>query len=200
MKETTKPQPTVSKYLLYGAIALLIVNFVMLFVPFLQVYQPSVKKTVLGVTTYEEWYTSSASMVTFILPAFLTGIPYVCAITSLSASRRKKNGKNSFMKIKNASLDKPIRFFWLKFASIANIIGIAMFLSMAQDEVSSYVKHGAYCRLTAFGFLNIVCTLAFIAVLFVLSHKTKAMVALTSKAEAASVNDAPQEQKTEENV
>lgn len=116
-----------------------------MFLPFIEVYQPSYSKTVLGVTTYEGWYTQLAPMVMFIFPVFLTGIPYLCSIISVSTSFRKKNNKNSFFKIINNTVEKPIKFFWLKFAAIANGFAMWIVYSMLQGEVGYLEKHGAYC-------------------------------------------------------
>ncbi len=181
MTQSTQAQQDKSKYLIYGTIALLIINFILLFLPFIEVYQPSYSKTVLGVTTYEGWYTQLAPMVMFIFPAFLTGIPYLCSINSVSTSFRKKNNKNSFFKIMNNTVEKPIKFFWLKFASIANCFAMWIVYSMLKDEVGYLEKHGAYCHLTFFGILNIVCTVVFIVLLFILSRKTKTMFTLVNK-------------------
>ena len=169
-----------TKYLI-STIALLIINFLLMFLPFVEVYQPSYSKTVLGVTTYEDWYTQSAPMAMLVFPLFVTGIPYLCSIISLLVSLKKKNNKNSFIKIKNNTFNKPIRFFWLKFASIANAIAMWLSYSTLKSSVEYLEKHGAYCRITFFGFMNIICTIAFIVLLFVLSHKTKSVFILISK-------------------
>ncbi len=174
---------TVSKYLIYTAIILLIVNFILLFLPFAEVYQPSYKQTVLGTTTYGGWYTSSAPMVMFIFPIVLTGIPYLCSIISLliAALSKKKNSKNSFFKIKNNTLNKPIKFFWLKFAAIANVIAMLIVYSMLNEQVGYLQEHGAYCHITFFGILNFVCSIIFFILVRVLSRKTKGMFAFVDK-------------------
>jgi len=174
--------------MIYSAIFLLIINFLLLFLPFVEVYQPSYSKTVLGVTTYEDWYTRSAPVAMLVIPVFVTGIPYFCSIISALSSLRKKNNKNSFIKIKNNVLNKPIRFFWLKFASIANAIAMWVVYSTLQSEIGYLEKHGAYCRLTFFGFLNIICTIAFIVLLFILSHKTKSMFISVNKAQTVATD------------
>ena len=179
----TNTKQNMTKYLVYAAIALLIINFLLLFLPFIEIYQPSYSETVMGVKTYGGWYTQRAPMVTFIVPVFLTGIPYLCSIISVSTSLRKKNGKNVFMKIKNNELEKPARLLGLKFAAVANLITMLSVYSMSLSEVGSLAKYGAYCNITFFGILNIVFTVVFIIVLFVLSRKTKAMFTLVNKSQ-----------------
>ncbi len=166
MTQLTQFQRDKSKYMIYGTITLLIINYILMFLPFIEVYQPSYSKTVLGVTTYGGWYTQLAPMIMFIFPVFLTGIPYLCSIISISTSFRKKNNKNSFFKIINNTIDKPIKFFWLKFAAIANVFSMWIVYSMLQGEVGYLEKHGAYCHLTFFGIMNIICTVVFIVFLF----------------------------------
>lgn len=185
----TNTKQDFTKYLIYAAIALLIINFLLIFLPFIEIYQPSYSKTtILGDKTYEGWYTQSAPMASFIFPIFLTGIPYLCSIVSLLTELSKKNGKNIFIKIKNNKLDKPLRFFWLKFASIANAVTMWIVFVMGQSEVEYLEKYGAYCHMTFFGILNVICTVAFMVVLFVLSHHTKLMFTLVNK-EQATLND-----------
>lgn len=183
MTQLTQTPKSTAKYMSYAAIALLIINFILIFLPFVEIYQPSYSKNVLGVTTYEDWYTQSAPMVMFIFPVFLTGIPYLCSIISFSSSLRKKNNKNVFLKVINNAVDKPIRFFWLKFGAIANALAMFGVYSMLKSEVEYLEKHGAYCNLTFFGILNILCTIAFIVLLFVISRKTKSMFTLVNKAQ-----------------
>ena len=175
-KETTN-------YLVYVAIALLFINFILMFLPFIEVYQPSYKKTVLGVTTYEGWYTQSAPMVMFIFPIFLTAIPYLVAIISVVKAFLKKSEKDKFFIIKNNTLDKPIKFLGLKFTSIANAIAMWIAFSQTQSTVNLYDEHGAYLKITFFGVLNILCTVAFIVVIFMLSRKIKNLFMLINKSQ-----------------
>ena len=200
MTQSTLSKQEVIKYLTYIAMALLIANFLLLFLPFIKVYQPSYSKTVLGVTTYEGWYTRRAPMVMFIFPVFLTGIPYLCSIASLSKSYRNKNNKDSFFKILNSAVEKPIKFFWLKFGAIANAFAMWIVYSMLKDDVGYLEKHGAYCKLTFFGILNILCTVVFIVLLFVLSSTTKTMVTSLNNSEILTTdNQMIPENETEEN-
>lgn len=182
----THSKQDMTKYLIRSVIALLFINFILMFLPFIKVYQPSYSQTnMFGVTTYKEWYTESASMIKFIFPIFLTGIPYLFSIISLAISIKKKNCKNIFFKIKNNTLNKPVKFFWLKFGAIANVFSMWIAHSQIKSMVKMYDEYGAYCNITFFGIVNIICTLAFIVVLFVLSHKTKAMFALVNKSQMA---------------
>lgn len=199
MTQSTHPKQESIQYPVYATIALLIVNFILMFLPFIEVYQPSYSKTVLGVTTYEGWYTQLSSMAMFVFPVFLTGIPYLCSMSSTFTSFRKKNNTSSFFKIINNAVEKPIKFFWLKFAAIANVFDIWIVYSVLQGEVGYLEKHGAYCHLTFFGILNIICTIVFIVLLFALSHKTKTMFTLVHK-DQISITDhqATQENKIEE--
>ena len=185
MTQSTQSKQDKMKYLIYIAIALLFINFVLIFLPFIKIYQPSYSETVLGITKYKGWYTQFAPMVMFIFPIFFTGIPYLCSIVSVSKSFKMKNNKNSFFKIKNNTLNKPIKFFWLKFGAIANAVAMWIVYSQAQSAVRVYDKYGAYCSITFFGILNILCTVAFIVLLFVLSRKTKAMFTLVNKTQMA---------------
>ena len=168
--ENTPKKSDTMKYLLYAAIALLLLNFILIFLPFMEIYQPSYSKTVLGQTTYEDWYTRSAPMALFIVPIFLPGIPYVCAMARL------KSKKSPFNKLKTQAFTKKQRFGWLKLGSIFNLFMMIMMWNTAQDTVRPYEEVGAYCRMTIFGVLNFICTLAFIIVLFMLSRKSKAMI------------------------
>ena len=201
MTQLTKSNQDKTKYLLYITIALLFMNFILMFLPFAEIYQPSYSKTVFGVTTYENWYTQSAPMVMFISPVFFTGIPYLCSIISIAASLKNRNSKNNFLKIKNNTVDKPIRFFWLKFGAIANAIEMLSVYLMLQNGVKYLEKYGAYCRLTFFGVLNVLCTAAFIVSLFALSRHTKSMFVLVNKTQI-STNDIQQvnENQTKENM
>ena len=176
MTQSTQTKQKVTTYLVYAIVALMFIDFLLIFLPFLEVRQPSYSETLLGVTTYKGWYTQSASMAEFIVPLVLPGIPYLCSLASFSASLRKKNGKSVFVKIKNGTLEKPIRFFWLKFSAIANVVIMWIFFSFTSSEVDYLVKHGAYCRITFFGVLNIVFTIILAILLFILSITTKAMV------------------------
>lgn len=196
----TQSKQDTMKHLIYITIALLFINFILLFLPFMKVYQPSYSKTVLGVTTYTEWYTQSAPLVMFIFPIFFTGIPYLCSVISIATSFKKKNNKNKFFRIKNNAVDKPIKFFWLKFGAIANAIAMWIVYSKIQSKVSLYDEYGAYCNITFFGILNILCTVAFVVMLFVLSHKTKAMFTLVNKTQMVTETVQPiEENKTKEN-
>ena len=176
--QQTKKQ-TLTTYLIYFTIALLIINFVLIFLPYLEIYQPSFKKTnpILGITTYEDWYTDTASMATFVFPILLPGIPYLFSILSLLS----RNKNSSFFKIKDGTLTKPVHFILLKFSAIISAISLIVIYSTSQDAIADLVEHGAYCRLTFFGILNIICTLVFIVLLFVFSHKTKSMFVLVNK-------------------
>ncbi len=202
--QTTKNEQATkntTKYLIYLTIGLLMINFILIFLPFVKVYQPSYSKTVLGVTKYEGWYTQSAPMVMFIFPIFLTGIPYLCSMISVSNEFTKKNNKNSFFKIKNNTLTKPIRFFWLKFASILNLIMMWYAFSNSLDQVAPYMDHGAYCHITFWGVLNIICTIGFIVCLFVLSRQTKSMFTLVNKGQLETTEtQQTNEIETKENV
>lgn len=177
--QTKNTAKTVTDILVYVAIALLIVNLLLAFLPAVEVYQPSQKKTVLGVTTYEGWHTTHASMITFIFPIFVTVLPYICSIARL------RSEKSVLMKFKNRTLTKPIRLFWLKFGSILNLVLIFSFYTQLLGDVSPYIKHGAYCRLTVWGIMNIICTVLFIVVLFILSFKSKSMFVMVKTEQIA---------------
>lgn len=186
-----QPKRTLNTYLIYAAIALLIINFLLIFIPFVKVYQPSYSKTVLGITTYEGWDTQSAPMAFFIFPLLLSGIPYLCSIISLSVDLKRKDNcpkKSALMKMKNNTLTKPTHFFWLKFASIANIFAMWITYSQLKSRVHYYEEHGAYCHLTFGGILNIICTISFVVLLFVLSSKSKKMFVIVSKSQMAEIN------------
>ncbi len=187
---TQSPNPTQdkTKYLAYAAIVLLIINFTLLFLPSIKVHQPSYSKTLLGVTTYHDWYTEFAPMTKFIVPIILPGIPYLCSIASIGASFRKKNNKNVFFKIINNEIDKPIKFLLLIIGSIVNVITSFIIYSVLSDRVEYLEKHGAYCRFTVFGILNICCSILLTLILLILSFKTKSMFTLVSKEQLTNVN------------
>ena len=172
---TISSKQNVSKYLIYATFVLLIVNFLLIFLPFVEVYQPSQKVTTLGAITYEGWYTDRASMATFIVPIFFTGIPYICSIISFASSSRKEKTKNNLAKLKENSFTKPIRFFWLKAASIINLVMMIYVLFNALDQTASLTEYGAYAKITLFGIFNFFSTIALIIILIVLSKKTKAI-------------------------
>lgn len=181
MNQEQQPLKNSTRYFIYATIILLIFSFISLFLPFVEIYQPSYSRTALGVTTYEDWYTQLAPPLLFILPILTTFIPYFCSIISLLASPRKAS-KNNFKKLKNNTLRKPIRFFWLKFASITYILEMWMFYSIMKGDIDYLEKHGAYCKITPFGIVAILCTALLVILLFLLTKKTKSMIS-ASKAE-----------------
>ena len=174
----TQQKSKLSMYLIYAAIALLIINCILIFIPFVKIYQPSSSKTVLGVTTYEGWFIESASMAKFIFPLFFT-LPHAFAIGSF----RMKKEKSPFIKILKNKVDKPIRFIPLFLTSFANLISMLALFDYLKNEVSVYEKYGAYCHFTAAGVISVIFTIALILVLFVLSYLSTRMVATTNEAE-----------------
>lgn len=161
------------KKFIYVAIFLLVINFILVFLPFIEVYQPSYKKIVLGVTTYGGWGTTSAPMAIFIFPLLTTAIPYLIALIGLLPKLRKKS---SFTRIVNVDNKKPVRLFWLKFAAITNLIMMWKVYTEALDGILEYMEHGAYCNITSLGWANVIFTIIFIVVLFLLSNKSKKML------------------------
>ena len=153
------------KIFILGTIALLVLNLVLVFLPFVEVYQPSQSVTILGQTTYEGWYTQRAPMALFIFPLVVTALPYIISLCTF-----KKSG---FAKMLNGTLNKPAKFRLLKFGAVMNLLMMAIFYFSMQDQVYPYVKHGAYCKLNFFGWVNIIFTLVFLVALFILSFKSK---------------------------
>lgn len=181
--QTMRPKTDLTGYLVRVAIILLLINFLLIFLPFVEVYQPSYTKTTLEGKTYEGWYTESASPVMFVVPVLITGIPYLCYIISLFVALNKKTDKNSFLKLKSKTLTKPLHFAWLKVAAIANVITLGIVFLILKGEMDYLEKYGAYCRMTFWGVLNILCSVAFVVLLFVLSRMTSKMFKLVRTAQ-----------------
>ncbi len=193
----TKQKSQISKYLIYAAIILLILNFILIFLPFVKTYQPTQSKTnIFGETTYEGWHTTHVPAALTGISIFTTAIPYLCSIIALIISLIRKRNKSAFFKILNDDLKKPIRFFWLKFASIVNLIIIIYlftetYVSMA---IAEYWEYGAYCKLTFFGVLNIICSLAFVISLIIITRKTKSMFVYVNTSQIATKEEARENQ------
>lgn len=178
--EQQKAEKAALRRLIFGAAVLLALNFILLFLPVIKVYQPSYVKTVFGEKIYGGWYTQWAPMVEFIIPAFLPGIFYLYHLSRFFTDIRKKSDKSVFTQISKGTLKKPARFTWLKFAAIANIIILLIIYKSLCGDVRSMEDYGAYCHLTFFAWLNIVCSAALAIVLFMLSNKTKSMFMFVS--------------------
>ena len=172
MRETNQ---TLTKYLTYAALILLILNFALMFFPFLEVYQPSYKQTTFEGITYSGWYTSSLAPWMLLFPILTTAIPYFCSIISAPISCARRRGKNNLVKIIRSNVTKPIHFFWLKIATAANIYFMGKAYIECLFEVLDLKVEGAYCNLTFLGCVHIFSSLAFIVLLFVLSQRTKKM-------------------------
>ncbi len=191
----------IKKYLVYAAIALLALNFLLLFLPAIVTYQPHVKKTSSLGITYDNWHTDRASMVDYLFPVFLTFIPYLGCLFDLityKLSWKKKellqkkfySGKD-FIQLLDNTLAKPARFILLKFAAIAHVVVLLIAYAVTKSEAADLawsikynVENGnvledveeVYCHITAFGILNIICSIVFLVLLFVLSYFSKLAV------------------------
>lgn len=164
------------KYFALGGIALIIINLIFSFLPFVEVYQPSYKKTspLLGIVTYEGWHTDTASMVSFIIPIFLTIIPYTIELSLLGYSFRKKLNYGGFAKIINDRIDKPIRFISSIIGAAFNIIVMPIIFALINSEIEGDLKEaGAYCKMTVVGIMSIITSVLLIVLLIVLSVMAK---------------------------
>ena len=74
MKQPTQTNQNTTKYLAYVAITLLIINFILIFVPFMAVFAPTEGGKLLGFQIYKEWKKEFISSATFVFPVFLTVI------------------------------------------------------------------------------------------------------------------------------
>ncbi len=171
-KQNTNQQKTkLVMYLLYAAITILIINFVLAFIPFVKVYQPSYSKTLFGETTYGGWFIDSASMAKFIFPLIFI-LPYAFSIGSFVIKREK----SPFVKILKNEVRKPPCFISLLLAAFANLISMFILFIYLKSEVSIYEEHGAYCHFTVGGILSIIFTVALVLVLLFLSHLSTRMI------------------------
>ncbi len=159
------------KCLVYAAFALMLINFFAIFIPYVEIYQPSYsEKNLLGTVEYGGWFTSSASLFKFIVPVFFS-IPYL--ITAEGLLQKKEN--NSLFKLLSNKVDAPIGFKLL-LAPIANLAFLYFSFNYLERKASVYEAHGGYCHFTAGGTLYIICAIALIAVLLALSILSKQMV------------------------
>ncbi len=176
MKEHKQLKQGTIKYLIYATIILLFINFIFLFLPFVEIYIPSSYKTILGHTIYEGWHIESEAMINNALLFILIGIPYIFSIIAILNSLKEKTYKNTFLKIMNNNIEKPIKLTWLKFGAIVNVICVLGIYLDYSNQIATYSEHGAYCHMTVWGIMNILLALIFTICLFVLSNKIKTMI------------------------
>ena len=167
----TQEKTKLIKGLIYGAIALLIVNTLLIFIPFAEIYQPSYSETTLGVTTYKGWYIQFASPVKFLFPVLFI-FPYLSAVGAFM----QKKDKSPFIKIMTNKVTKPIYFRGLILAALANLISIFALFNALADKANAYEKYGAYCHFTTGGVLYVVLAIALILVLCALSSLASKMI------------------------
>lgn len=163
------------KYLALGGIALLVINLIFSFLPFVEVYQPSYKETsILGIVTYKGWHTDTASMAIFVIPIFLTIIPYSIELFLLGYSSRKNVNYGGFTKIINNRVDKPIRFITPIIGAVSNLVVMPIIYALLNSDITDELEEaGAYCKLTAIGIMSIVFSVLLIVLLIVLSVMAK---------------------------
>ena len=168
MKKNNNTNKNWTVYLVYAAIALLIINFFLVFLPFAEVYQPAYKKTVMDQVTYEGWYTDRASMFTFIFPLLFV-LPY-----SLEIGRffRKKE-KSTLAKMMNNTLEKPALFKGILIGAVGYLISMGYLFFKLWGKALVYEEYGAYCHFTAGGVINIIFTVALLAVISVLTYLSR---------------------------
>lgn len=170
-------QDRTMKYVVYAAIALLIVNFILMFVPFLKINIPFEKSySWLAGTTYSDWHKINLPGVACV--GLVTVISYLCSIIALIISLKEKNNTSGFFKILNDAVDRPIKFTWLKIGAILNIVSvplnkILLDLIFEMSDVSIDDIPDAYIRLTFWAVLNIILTVAFVVLLYYLSYKVR---------------------------
>ena len=155
-----------------GLALLLLVNVLLICRPTIEVYQPRYSKTVMGVTTYEGWFTDTMSMLEFIFPP----IPYIISLIALSNKK-----KNVFIKLFNGECKKSPNFFLIIATAIINLGLFTSYYSDTLDAAARYTEHGAYCRLTGWGQGFVVCTIILLVVAVILSIMAKIVFMKKSK-------------------
>ena len=187
----TQEKTKLIKGLIYGVIALLIVNTLLIFIPFAEIYQPSYRETTLGVTTYKGWYVQSASLVKFLFPVLFI-FPYLSAIGGFM----KKKDKSPLVKIMTNKVTKPIYFRGLILAALANLISVFALFNALANKANTYEEYGAYCHFTTGGVLYVVFAIALILVLCALSTLSSKMIVADDIAEKEIEKEAEDEEET----
>ncbi len=181
-EKTKHPTATLIKGLVYLAISLLLINVVLaLFIPALEVYQPSKGNTDLGI--YVDWYVNTATMLEFIFPIIFI-LPQALVVGGVV--RKKEN--SPLVKMLNNTVDKPIKFKMAIVSTVAYLISMYLVYILLKNDISVYEKQGGYCRFTAGGVISIIVNIVIVLVLVALSLLSKQMVASPNAAEEATSN------------
>ena len=162
---------TLTKSLVYLALSLMLVNFILLFLPCIEYRMPSYKETTIFGTEYKGWYTEGVSPFKIVIPAVVFGLPLALSILTYFSSR-----STQLNRITSDTVTQPSRFLLLKFGAIVNIATICIANSFFSDEVSFYEKYGSYCKITGGGYAGIILSIALFIVLFVLTILSKTMI------------------------
>lgn len=159
------------KQMIFAAIILVVVNLVMLVLPFCEVYQPTRKVTSILGTVYEGWHLSRNSLV-----SVLVGIPVAIGyiITLIKWCRGAQ--PNKIYANRKAVMSKKInKFILLKISSIFSVVMPIFLYTGANSSVSSYKEYGAYCNFTFFGVVGIITNIALFVALIYLSGASKSL-------------------------
>lgn len=174
------------KILGYMGVAVLILNLIFMFIPFVtygldmdgmhesySMFRCTWEMITLGVE-------NDGPAALIIVAVFsIPGIIYICSTVSALLSRFTKiKRKSPLINIADNNVQKRSRFVLLKLGAILNLLFIIFWHAEFKSELSSsMLELGAFCRLTFFGWLNIILTVYFIVLLFVLSSASKALAA-----------------------
>lgn len=174
--------------LVYLAISLIIVNFIFQFIPWLEYRMPSYSKTTVLGKEYLGWYTKGISPFKIIIPDIFFGLPLLCIMISFFGKKKSKLNQ-----IANDAVIAPARFGFLKFGIIVNFATIFIAHAFVSDEISYYVKHGSYCKVTAFGIIGAVFSIALFITLTALTILSKTMIRPVEETTSVLENDAQAE-------
>ncbi len=164
------------KLLVIGFIVVLLIDLVIVFLPFLKLNEPSWRKTspLTGEVTYGGWHITRFSMITLVFPAILVAVPYLVTLVMWC---RYLKPRVIFEKFLEKMSNKKRGFAWLKITAFLNLGFIILFTAISKSGVSQYAEYGAYARLTFLGWLNVLFTLTLIAFTLVFSYYSKQIVA-----------------------
>ena len=110
---------TLTKSLVYLALSLMLINFILLFLPCIEYRMPSYKETTIFGTEYKGWYTEGVSPFKIAIPAIVFGLPLALSILTYFSSR-----STQLNRITSDTVTQPSRFLLLKFGAIVNVATI----------------------------------------------------------------------------
>ncbi len=172
--QSTPTKQNTTKYLIYAAMILILLNLILIFLPAFEDYGPSHKKTdIFGNVTYIGWKKATYSMIQVQAFFLVVEIPYLLTLINFILSYLTKKDYSSFMKVLNSTAKKPFKFWWLKASAILNIVVMVLIYDANNDWPYEVEKAGAYFRFTFWGILQILFSVALVAILFYLSKTSK---------------------------